>query len=86
MSQHDTTRSQRDVTRPPGATVTVTVNGADRAVPAGATVAELLASLGLAPEQVAVELDCALLSRDLHASTALAGGESLEVVTLVGGG
>lgn len=48
--------------------------------------AELLATLGLAPEQVAVELDRALLSRDLHATTALAGGESLEVVTLVGGG
>ena len=78
--------SQRDTTQPQGVTVTVTVNGADRAVPAGATVAELLATLGLAPEQVAVELDRALLRRDLHATTALSGGESLEVVTLVGGG
>lgn len=78
--------SQRDTTRTSAATVTVTVNGEDRAVPAGATVAELLATLGLAPEQVAVELDRALLGRDLHATTALCGGESLEVVTLVGGG
>lgn len=78
--------SQRDTTRTSPATITVTVNGEDRAVPAGATVAELLATLGLAPEQVAVELDRALLRRDLHATTALSGGESLEVVTLVGGG
>jgi sulfur carrier protein len=66
--------------------VAITVNGEARAVPAGTSVAELLASLGLASERVAVELDRALLRRALHASTELRGGERLEIVTLVGGG
>jgi sulfur carrier protein len=68
------------------AEVAITVNGERRLVPAGTSVAALLASLGLASERVAVELDRALLRRALHATTALAGGERLEIVTLVGGG
>ena len=69
-----------------GAAVAITLNGAPREVRRGVTVAELVAELGLAPEQVAVELDRALLPRARHAATQLAGGEALEVVTLVGGG
>jgi len=55
-------------------------------VVAPASVAALLASLGLSGERVAVELDRALLRRAEHAATALCGGERLEIVTLVGGG
>jgi thiamine biosynthesis protein ThiS len=66
--------------------VAITVNGELRAVPAGISVAALLERLGLSRERVAVELDCALLRRALHASTELRGGERLEIVTLVGGG
>jgi len=66
--------------------VAITVNGEERAVPAGTSVAALLASLGLSGERVAVELDRALLRRAEHAATALCGGERLEIVTLVGGG
>lgn len=66
--------------------VAITVNGERRLVPAGTSVAALLAALGLESERVAVELDRALLRRALHAETPLAGGERLEIVTLVGGG
>lgn len=64
----------------------VEVNGAPREVPEGTTVARLLSELGLAPEQVAVERNGALVRRAEHASATLAQGDALEVVTLVGGG
>jgi sulfur carrier protein len=64
----------------------LSVNGAQRELPAGATVADLLRELGLAPERVAVERNERLVRRTEHASTALAEGDRLEVVTLVGGG
>lgn len=64
----------------------VLVNGTERELAAGATVAGLLAALGLASERVAVERNGQLVPRARHASTALADGDRLEVVTLVGGG
>ncbi len=45
-----------------------------------------VADLGLRPEVVAVELNGDLVPRATHADTALAEGDRLEVVTLVGGG
>jgi sulfur carrier protein len=64
----------------------IRLNGAAREVPAGTTVAELLRTLGLAPERAAVERNGRLVRRGEHASTLLAEGDELEVVTLVGGG
>lgn len=63
----------------------VTVNGERRSVPAGSTVATLVASLGL-QGPVAVERNRELVPRAQHASTALAPGDELEVVHFVGGG
>jgi sulfur carrier protein len=62
------------------------VNGEPRAVPAGTTVAQLIELLGLAPAQVAVERNGALVRRANHAAVVLAAGDALEIVTLVGGG
>ena len=64
----------------------ITVNGEARALPAGATVASLLADLGLAERKVAIERNLAIVPRSLFAETALAPGDTLEVVTFVGGG
>ena len=55
-------------------------------MPAGTSVASLLAELGLAGERVAVEPDRALVRRARHAEDVLRGGERLGIVTLVGGG
>lgn len=63
-----------------------TVNGEPRQAPAGATIAWLLAELGVEPRQVAVEVNLELVPRGRHAEHALAPGDRLEVVTLVGGG
>jgi len=50
------------------------------------TVASLVADLGLRPEVVAVELNGDLVPRASHGTQALAEGDQLEIVTLVGGG
>lgn len=62
------------------------VNGSPRRAAAGATVADLLAELELAPDKVAVELDLEILPRDRWATTPLADGARLEIVHFVGGG
>jgi sulfur carrier protein len=66
--------------------IAIKVNGAPREVPPGTTIAALLRALALAPEQVAVERNGALVRRAEHASAALEDGDALEIVTLVGGG
>jgi len=66
--------------------VQVTVNGEPRELSAGTTIADLLAELGVRPRHCAVELNLELIPRSLHAARALASGDRVEVVTLVGGG
>jgi len=66
--------------------VTVELNGEQREVREGISVAGLILELELEPEQVAVELNRALVRRSLHCETVVHGGDVLEVVTLVGGG
>ncbi len=64
----------------------IELNGEARELRPGTTVAELVRALGLRPEQVAVERNRSLVPRSEHERTALAEGDRLEVVTLVGGG
>jgi thiazole synthase len=62
------------------------INGEARTLPAPLTVAELLDTLGLDRTRIAVEVNCELIPRPLHANHRLTGGEAVEIVTLVGGG
>lgn len=82
---HDPTPSP-EPPRDGAASCVVTVNGAPRELPAGATVATLLAAAGLRSELVAVEVNRALVPRRAHAAHRLAAGDRVELVTLVGGG
>ena len=61
------------------------LNGESREVPAGATVLELLQTLGIRG-RVAVERNGTVLRQAEHIETRLAEGDVLEVVTFVGGG
>jgi sulfur carrier protein len=61
------------------------VNGEARELPAGATVLELLETLGIRG-RVAVERNGTVLRQAEHAETRLGEGDVLEVVTFVGGG
>jgi len=62
------------------------VNGDVRDLETGATLADLLAELGVQARHVAVEVNMELVPRAAHAEHTLADGDRLEVVTLVGGG
>ena len=50
------------------------------------TVEALLAELGLAGQAVAVEVNQAVVPKKQHGETELSDGDSVELVTLVGGG
>jgi thiamine biosynthesis protein ThiS len=64
----------------------ITVNGEARTAPAGQTVLDLIDSLGLKPDRVAVELDRTIVKKTLWNQTELRDGSQLEIVQFVGGG
>jgi sulfur carrier protein len=66
--------------------VKLTVNGQGREVEDAASVAELLALLGLRSDQVAVEVNGAIVRRARHLEHRLGDGDRVEIVTFVGGG
>jgi len=66
--------------------VRVRVNGREQRLPAGASVAALLQTLGLANPRVAVERNREIVPKAEYAATRLTEGDELEVVEFVGGG
>jgi len=69
-----------------GQTIEIAVNGQARGIPDGATVAALLATLGLDTRKVAVERNAEIVPRSTYASQALSPGDQLEIVHFIGGG
>lgn len=67
--------------------VVVAVNGAERRIPSGWTVADLLASLKLDARTVVIERNGTILrDRSSLASLELASDDVIEIVHFVGGG
>jgi thiazole synthase len=67
--------------------VVLLVNGAERRVPAGWTLADLLASLKLDARTVVIERNGTILrDRSSFATLELAADDALEIVHFVGGG
>lgn len=64
----------------------LTVNGETREAPDQATLADLLASLGIEPRKVAVERNREIAPRSQWSEIALAEGDQVEIVQFVGGG
>ena len=64
----------------------LTVNGELREAPDSATLAELLASLGIEKGRVAVERNREIAPRSLWNAIRLEDGDRLEIVQFVGGG
>lgn len=64
----------------------LTVNGETREAPDSATLADLLAALGIDGRRVAVERNREIAPRSLWGETRLADGDELEIVQFVGGG
>jgi thiamine biosynthesis protein ThiS len=67
-------------------TVEIQVNGEERRVAPGTTVAGLLEELDLHPRLVVVEYNREILDRTAHEGQALSEGDRLELVHFVGGG
>ncbi len=67
-------------------TIDITINGEHRAVAAGATLLELLASLQLDPRVVVVEHNRTIVRRPRLSGVRVADGDSIELVHFVGGG
>ena len=64
----------------------LTVNGEPRRIAAGATIADLVAGLGLDPRKVAVERNAEIAPRSTLNDVMLSDGDVLEIVHFVGGG
>lgn len=66
--------------------MTVTVNGAVRSLPAGATVADLVSALGIGPRGVAVAVNAEVVPRSAWTATTVADGDRIEILRAVQGG
>ena len=64
----------------------LTVNGEARSFEGVATIASLVAELGLDKRKLAVERNLEIVPRSAYAATALADGDRIEIVAFVGGG
>ena len=66
--------------------MTITVNGEERDMSDGATLAALLDTLGVRRDGTAVALNDDVVPRTRHAATVLRGGDRLEIIVAVAGG
>ena len=74
------------MSRPMSEHVIIHVNGDERRLKAGSTIADLLGSLGLVTGKVAVERNREVVPASLHAVTPLHEHDVVEIVHFVGGG
>ncbi len=64
----------------------LTINGQPRDFASLATLEELMTTLGLKQDRVAIERNGEIVSRDAWSTMPLADGDRLEIVHFVGGG
>jgi len=66
--------------------ITLVINGEPEVLASPLTVAQLLATKGLAGKRLAVERNGDIVPRGRHEATELVDGDRLEIVVAVGGG
>ena len=64
----------------------IQVNGEEKEISHGLSVAGLLNELQIRPGRVVVELNRTIIPREAHEATSLKHGDMLEIVHFVGGG
>jgi thiazole synthase len=64
----------------------IRVNGEQRRVPGGISIAAMLAELGLDPQRVAVERNLEIVPRSTLGEVRVEDGDAYEIVHFVGGG
>jgi thiazole synthase len=67
-------------------TLAITVNGEHRRISAPASVADLIAELGMTSGKIAVERNLEIVPRSTFAEVMVESGDAFEIVTFVGGG
>ena len=68
------------------AMIELIVNGENRRISAGATLAEFIASLQLEEGRLAVERNREIVPKSTYETVILADGDQLEIVHFIGGG
>ncbi len=64
----------------------ITINGEERKISDGLTVAGLLLELKIKPQGTAVEIDREIIPRARHGQRAIKKGDRIEIIRMVGGG
>jgi len=64
----------------------IRINGEEKEIKEGLSLAALLDEFQIRPGRVVVELNRNIITRAAHGSTALKEGDALEIVHFVGGG
>jgi sulfur carrier protein len=64
----------------------ILLNGANHAIPAACTLAQLLAEAGLGERRVAVEVNGTIVPRGMYGRYTLHEGDRVEIVHALGGG
>jgi sulfur carrier protein len=64
----------------------ILLNGKERDVNEGITVAQLLEELNVRPERVAVLVNQGIVKKPTYASTTIREGDAVEVLTVMAGG
>ena len=67
-------------------TIEILINGTRKEVPEGLNIEQLLASLNVPGDRVAIELNRAIVGKRAWGSTPVEAGAQLEIVQFVGGG
>ena len=67
-------------------TLSVRINGEERRVAGGLTVAALIAELGLDAKRVAIERNLEIVPRSIFTEVQVEDGDQYEIVHFVGGG
>jgi thiamine biosynthesis protein ThiS len=68
------------------AAMKIIINGDERSVESPLTLAQLVESLGMKSDRVAIERNRSIVARDEWPATHLEEGDRLEIVHFVGGG
>jgi thiamine biosynthesis protein ThiS len=66
--------------------LSIIVNGKEAQISEGAAIRDLVESLGLTPQRLAVELNGRIVRRAEWDSTRISEGDKVEIVHFVGGG
>jgi sulfur carrier protein len=66
--------------------IVININGEQKEIIEGSSIAQLLEELNIRPGRVVIELNRDIVSREAYGSAILKQGDALEIVHFVGGG